>query len=239
MKKTIAFLFTGLLAAASFAGMNNVVVTFSSQGPDKYADGTPVIDGECYALVWTPDGAEFAGIAGDGKAISPSKVAIAAPVAKNGKCPLVQFQIEEVYRNQNFPGGTWGVYLLDTRRYKTDAQGEITTEVESVGNSAQVNGYGQVAVLGADKFSSAAAGIASVAEGAKFGSDAAVTIKDIKIVGDNVQITAQAPSYARVGLEAGEKPTDLTAVGGEKYGAEDVILITPKTSGNFFKVVAK
>jgi len=237
--KTIAFLVTGLLAAASFAGINNLVVTFSSQGPDKYADGTTVLDGECYALVYTPDGAEFNGIAGDGTAIAPSKVAIAAPIAKDGKCPQVQFQIDETYRNKEFPGGTWGVYLLDTRHYKLNEQGEITTELESVGNSKQVNGYGKVATLGAGNFTSAAAGIAAVGEGAKFGEGAAVKVKDIKFIDENVQITAEAPANSRVSLQAGDEPANLGQVGGEKYGDKEVIFITPKSNGNFFKVQAK
>lgn len=239
MKKTIAFLFTGFCAAAAFAGINNLVVTFSSQGPDKYTDGTTVLDGECYALVYTPDGAEFAGISANGAAVAPSKVVIAAPVAKNGACPQIQFQIDETYRNQNYPNGTWGVYLLDTRRYKTNEQGEITTELESVGNKDQVNGYGQVAALGAGNFASAAAGAGAIANSASFASDAKVAVKNIKVDGDNVIITAEAPTGARVGIAAGATPANLNAVGGEKYGAEEVIFITPKANGNFFKVEAK
>jgi len=246
--KTIAFLVTGLLAAASFAGMNNLVVTFSSQGPDKYADGTTVLDGECYALVYTRSGKQFNGIAGDGTAIGDyskvngtydNKVMIAAPIAKDGKCPQVQFQIDETYRNAKYPGGTWGVYLLDTRRYKTDEDGVITEELESVGNSKQVNGYGKVATLGAGNFTSAAAGIAAVGEGAKFGEGAAVKVKDIKFIDENVQITAEAPANSRVSLQAGDEPANLGQVGGEKYGDKEVIFITPKSNGNFFKVQAK
>ena len=47
MKKTIAFLVAGLCAGTLLAGMDNVVIQFSTVGPDKYADGTTVMDGEC------------------------------------------------------------------------------------------------------------------------------------------------------------------------------------------------
>ena len=54
MKKSVIAVFAGLAATAAFAGMNNVLVSFSTVGPDCYADGATVLDGECSALVWTP-----------------------------------------------------------------------------------------------------------------------------------------------------------------------------------------
>ena len=133
MKKTIAFLAAGLCAGTLLAGMNNVVIQFSTVGPDKYADGTTVMDGECYALVWTPDGATFGGINSKGEAIGGNDkgqkctVAVKAPIASGGKCPNVQFQIDEAFAERNYPGGTWGVYLLDTRKFVTE---EVTVTVD-------------------------------------------------------------------------------------------------------------
>ena len=237
MKKAM-FLITGLLATAAFAGINNVVVTFSTQGPDKYADGATVVDGECYALVWTPEGAEFAGINADGSAVAPSKVAIAAPVAKGGKCPQVQFQIDEAYRNANFTGGAWNVVLLDTRRFKVDAQGLITAELESVGDKTKVSGYGKIATLGGEAFAAANAAAGSAGNKSVL-ADGSVSIKDIKVDAENVIITAEAPAAARIGLAAGQTTDAIAPVPGEKYGAEEVIFITPKTTGQFFQVEAK
>ena len=37
----------------------------SATGVSLFADGTTVLDGECYALVWTADGATFGGIAAE------------------------------------------------------------------------------------------------------------------------------------------------------------------------------
>lgn len=237
--KKIMFLITGLLATAAFAGMNNVVVTFSTQGPDKYADGSTVLDGECYALVWTPDGAEFAGINADGSAVASNKVVIAAPIAKGGRCPQVQFQIDEEYRKANFPGGTWSVVLLDTRRYKVDAQGFITSEVDSVGNKKCVSGYGKVATLGNEAFASANAETGSADAKAAIAAGS-VKITGIKPDGDNVIITAVAPAGARVGLSTGLTPDSIAPVPGEKYGSEDMVFITPKAGDKgFFGLEAK
>ena len=45
-----------LLAGSAFAGPDDKVLVFSTPGVDRYADGAPVLDGECYALVWAPAG---------------------------------------------------------------------------------------------------------------------------------------------------------------------------------------
>ena len=56
-----------LLGAACFGGADDELITFSTNGSeqDRYADGQVVLDGECYALVWSQDGA-FEGINADG-----------------------------------------------------------------------------------------------------------------------------------------------------------------------------
>ena len=63
------------MAAAAFsacAAVDDLVLTFSSAGPDTYADGTRVLDGECYALVWLPDGSEGVSLAANGEVADPS-----------------------------------------------------------------------------------------------------------------------------------------------------------------------
>ena len=60
MKKTALLFAAAAMSAGVFAGLPSYVM-FSSTGPDKYADGTPVLDGEVYALVWTKTGTTFAG----------------------------------------------------------------------------------------------------------------------------------------------------------------------------------
>ena len=79
-------------AGLAFAeGANDTLITFSTNGaePDRYADGEVVMDGECYALVWSKDGV-FEGIRADGEPIdSNDKVVLVAAVAENGHCPEV------------------------------------------------------------------------------------------------------------------------------------------------------
>ena len=57
-----------LVAGLAFAdGADDTLITFSTNGaePDRYADGQIVLDGECYALVWSKDGV-FDGLKADG-----------------------------------------------------------------------------------------------------------------------------------------------------------------------------
>lgn len=81
------------------AGLDDSCVSFSTQGPDRYADGSVVLDGECYALVWSADG-EFNGFSADGSCVDgEDRVVLLAPVARGGRCPPVLFQISaEIYK---------------------------------------------------------------------------------------------------------------------------------------------
>ncbi len=45
--------------ACVYGSMQDKLARFSTLGPDCYADGTIVRDGECYALVWSPTGTTF------------------------------------------------------------------------------------------------------------------------------------------------------------------------------------
>ena len=112
--KAMKMLIAGLVLAV--AGMAiaamDTVLTFSTVGPDRYADGSAVIDGESYALVWTADVAGFA-LSDDGAATG-GKVVLVAPVADGGRCPPVKLNIKASVASE-YEGGVWGVYLFDTR----------------------------------------------------------------------------------------------------------------------------
>lgn len=254
MKKILISAFAAVASAAVFAGMNNVVISFSTPGPDRYSDGTDVEDGECYALVWTPTGSEFAGIDANGKASGGSRVVLAAPVAKDKKCPSIMFEVDEDYVAANYPGGTWSVVLLDTRVFKLDADGKpVVTdgkrEILSKGDASKVNGYG---VVGSAKAADAVKGAAAEAMGGVAASSGDVAsdtpapvVKDISF-DDNyvyITITSTKPAY-KYTLESGDTPGSIS----EKedapadYGSEttDVILVKPKKAGGeFFKVNCK
>ena len=84
MKRLMTMLGVAGLAVASFAAVDDTLISFSTPGPDKYADGTDVLPGEVYALVWSADG-QFDGIKADGTTVDPAdKVVLLAGVAKQG-----------------------------------------------------------------------------------------------------------------------------------------------------------
>ena len=250
MKKTIAFLAIGLCAGTLLAGKNNVVIQFSTVGPDKYADGTTVMDGECYALVWTPTDSVFQGINADGKAAGDSKVAVTAPIAKDGKCPNVQFQIDEEFAAKNYPGGTWGVYLLDTRKFVTkevtdtvDGKEVTQTQIEidstggklASGVGGAVSGYGQV-VANVGRTLSPSGAKAGIVQSIPAGIQPP-TIKDFKVVKGMVYIYLQntAPSVS-YGVAAGQAPGNLAPVHQKPVlgGGSETIIITPATGATGF-----
>ena len=104
-----------MLSGVAFSDISDMVLRFSTPGIDRYADGSAVVDGECYALVWSPKGSVFSGFNADGSAISSQdRVVLAAPLARGGKCRNALFQIpEEEYAE--LEGGEWAVCLVDTR----------------------------------------------------------------------------------------------------------------------------
>lgn len=139
--KSITTLFCALaLAAPVFAAQNDSLVTFSTKGPDTYGDGATVLDGEYYALVWVKEGATFAGFQADGSVVDPDTSAclFALPIAKNGHCPYVTFELS-AERVEQYKDGSFGIWLLDTRI----ADGLGGTKVGGIAKS--VNGYGEVA----------------------------------------------------------------------------------------------
>ena len=108
--KKIAGLICLLMVSVAFSGMDDKVLRFSTPGPDRYADGSIVADGECYALVWSPKGKTFSGFNANGTPVSSSDfVVLAAPLAQNGRCIDSIFQVPaeeyEVLKNGEMRGG--------------------------------------------------------------------------------------------------------------------------------------
>lgn len=251
MKKMI-FGLALLAGACAFAGIDNVVVTFSTKGPDKYADGNVVTDGEIYALVWVKDGAKFAGIDANGDAVDGgnSRILLKAPVAKGGHCPNIQFEIDETYYRENgLAGGKLFVYLLDTRRFKLGDDGVETDGngrpiVTSVGDaSGLVNGYGAAT----DDIVCSGFAAANLSKSAKTGEAAAVPekgkqlkIRDIKLLDGNVYIYVSGSLQSmRYRVKMGKLPGGLKENVKQLYGndKEDLIIITPqKEASAFFSV---
>ncbi len=114
------------------------ILRFSTAGTDRYADGTIVPDGECYALVWSPAGKSFSGFNADGTAASAlDRVVLAGPLALGGRCRDSLFQIPaDTY--EALEGGVWAVCLVDTRRMNG-----VPAGVKD-GNPLRVNRWGIV-----------------------------------------------------------------------------------------------
>ena len=256
MKK---FLAIGTVAAAvsAFAAANDVVLTFSSEGTDKYADGTTVLDGECYALVWRPTGSTGFAFAADGAAADASQgeIVLTLPVAKGGRCPSIAFQIDADFAVAR-TNGTWGLYLLDTRTVA--ANGAVALAGTSNGRAKAVNAASEVtgaAVAVKVKMengtpsatppqSVGATGAAVAATATAVPADAPQpTVKGIRVEGDYVYVTVgNTAPYLQYNLAAGTDPADLGEANAAQNpvngkAGEDIILVTPAKSGAaFFRV---
>ena len=135
MNKISAFVATLAIAGAAFGAANDTVLSFSTPGIDKYADGSRVLPGESYALVWTANGATFGGLSADCKPVADTdKLVMVAPLAKRGRCPVTVVEIDAEDAKQ-YEGGTFALYLLDTRT--KGANGAVAL-------AAYVNGLPQV-----------------------------------------------------------------------------------------------
>lgn len=99
----------------AYGSMQDRLARFSTPGPDCYTDGTIVVDGECYALVWSPTGTTFSGFNADGTPVSSNdRVVLAGPLALGGRCRDAVFQIP-AKEYESLKNGVWAVCLVDTR----------------------------------------------------------------------------------------------------------------------------
>ena len=247
--KKIATCLTMLTVAFAFAnGAGDTTVAFSTRGPDCYADGTTVMDGECYALVWSADGV-FEGVSAGGEPVDPAdQVVLVAPLAKGGHCPEIVFQLS-ASRASALAKGVYDVLLLDTR--VTLAGGKVAPYGTVDGKLKVVNGYGGVteglAVARATSGALNAGSTSEVSGGAVASTGAAAPkgvrqprIKHIRIEGDNVFLTVEnMPGFMRIHGGVTPAASDTTDSATATDGGErDVVLVTKKTgSSGFFRVV--
>lgn len=245
MKKLIA-VFALLASVCAFGAIDDTIIVIETQGPDKYADGTTVLDGERYAIVWSAD--EFAGFKADGSLVN-DKDAVLGIVsrAKDGKCPIFAFAVASQYIRQ---GGTISVWLLDTRVFDAEekvsfAKATSTTKVEAITAAAKVEATIDVQKGGAM--------VAEAQTGLQAESGAVTMPTDVpapKITGftmdDNfvyVQVEGTQP-FLRYGIAAGSTP-DALVPGAEKTSpsgdaAKSITVITPKKGDTgFFQVNRK
>lgn len=245
MKKLLAGI-VAMASAAAFADAANTLVYFYSEGPDTYADGSTVLDGERYALVWSQDG-NFDGFTVSGEAVDANdKVFSIMSRAKNGRCPMTVFQVDSAEAPAE---GTYAVYLLDTR-----------TAADLTKLSKTVNGKPEVIRATSTTVASyatrtAAFGAATQNEGAKTsagaaqataiapGTSAAPVVTGIKVEGAYVYITVQNTSpllaYDVVTSDDAAKMDEAANTATPKqFGKDEEItfVVRKDESGKFFKV---
>ena len=228
MKKTIALLFT-FATVAAFAGMNDLLVSFSTPGPDKYADGKEVEVGECYSLVYT-------------KADGSQEIVLNYQTKVAGKCSDVVYIVDEVTA-RSYTGGTWGVYLVDTRDFGTDGK---PAGLDDKGQPKVVNVKAPVAtaaVGGSGSFVTATAteGVSASSYDLAGADVPQPKVTGIKIVGANVVVTvADTRPFVGYTLVSGSDVTKFPAPGSEGVNgnlSREIELVTPKKDGaQFFKV---
>ena len=235
--KKIMFAFVVGLSVAAVAAVNDTLLMFSTQGPDKYADGTTVLDGECYALCYVQPSEGAFEIKSDGTAVG-GEVLLVAPVAKGGQCPNLLYVVDAA-KAESLTGGSYAVYLLDTRTSK--AAGAALANGKD-GAALVVNGAGAVvkggttgteatdtiAQLPAAPNGCGAVQVASVIDQPK--------ITAIKVEGANIKLTvadlSPAANYQVVtgtGVSGVSTPVAATVEGST--------FTVSKDAGQFFKVI--
>ncbi|MGN0854138.1 MAG: hypothetical protein ACI4R9_01310 [Kiritimatiellia bacterium] len=246
MKKLSLLAAVTAMAAGAFALPSYVM--FSSTGPDKYADGTEVLDGEVYALVWAKTGTAFAGFNADGSLVDAAnnKLVSAVPIAKDAHCPPVMYMLTGANADLDSTG-TFSVYLLDTRVAAADgtktvagisSEGVFTAVNTTTVVAAEVQGGSQTTAT-SDLTTGAAAVATTVPADAPMPKVAAIKVVGGKVV---VTVTDTVP-YLQYGISAGKTPdkldqTDL--VQGINGTAEDLTLVVDSPEDNrFFKVIRK
>ena len=245
MKKLVTMIGVAGLAFAATAAIDDALLSFSTVGPDKYADGTDVLPGECYALVWSADG-QFEGIKADGTTIDPAdKVVLVAPVAKQGAngtcCPAILYQVDKAFA-ESHASGQYAVYILDTRVKAADGMVAVGG-VDENGALKVVNGYD--AVSAGTTATSAAESIKMVATTA-VGGAAIATLSEVDapvitaIQPNGTKITISASGLSPVatykvvtGTQLGKVSTEVNATADEKG---DFTFEKPE-NGTFFKVI--
>ena len=231
-------------ASALFADAGNTLVTFSTVG-DFYADGTPVKDGEWYALCWSPN-ASFGGISNECEpVVAGDKIFLMAPLAENGCCPTVVFQIDSKVAPTD---GNYFVYLFDTRgvdgKPSKSVDGKPAIVSAAVATTAKAKGgdgtSASTTVTNAKLSETAGGGVAwgeSKIDESKIGQP---DIKSFRVEGDKVVIkVSNMHSSVLYNVFSGATPDTVTSttlslpISAEKNNVEFYL---DKDQGKFFKV---
>ena len=247
--KQILLTATILAGALAFGAANDTILTFSTQGPDTYGDGSTVLDGERYALVWVKDGAAFAGLTADCKPLADTtKVIAVAPLAKGGRCPETVFEIDADYA-ETLKGGSFALYLLDTRVEKTElakgeklavnAVGRVFRDSRGVRDDSDVRDSSDSndSIVAAGGVASVKAGAVSLATVGVYTEVDAPTIATMEVKGEKIELKVSGMvenhDYFVV---PGSSPSDFMPALSTRPEGDTFTFNAPKDAP-FFKVI--
>lgn len=218
LSKIVVFGVAAAMSFGAFADAANTMIRFSSVG-DKYDDGNAVVNGEWYALCWAKDG--FDGIKVDCTPVdSADKVLLVAPLAKDGGCRDVYFQVDSKVAPTD---GQYYVYVLDTR----DGNGE-PAKADSRNMPLNVNGaissqFYWIAGDGVRAESKAVDEVPAWIESAIAGAGEGVKVVGFEVTNDGVEISV-------TGLVPGVKYN--VRMGTDVNNLKDFAFTGPKTASD-------
>ena len=254
MSKIVMLMVAMMASLFLHAGSDDVLLAFSTKGPDRYADGTPVLEGEVYAVVWTRTGFDFAGVDMNGRVVDAENNAVIVALprgrysAKCGgvRCPKTLFQLGAAV-SKTYVGGRYALMLLDTR--VADGKGGLVAS----GRMDQVKGWGLIEKSRVAPVSGGCASATGLDEVATTHTSAVPAGEDIpqpRITGISVKdgyVTLKVrgtSSRLLYNVAAGDKPGRhvtrhaAMATPGHVRADREIEIVMPQTEGqNFFQVV--
>ena len=235
-------------SACSFGAIDDTTVVAGSKGPDKYADGSQVQVGECYALVWSQG--EFAGFKADGSLVNADDLVfvILSRADEKGACDWFAYDVPNSVMKK---GGNVSLWLLDTRTFAEDGStncysvaGWDTKSVPLVSSAAKVDAEIKILDSGAKNISGYFGDFVTT----EMPKDTpAPVIKSIKVENGYaiIQVENTVP-FITYDLDAGKDPSALVdgnaeyPVNGATEKTQSITLIKKaKDASQFFKVRRK
>lgn len=231
MKKAIAILALGVAAFVARGGdESDWRGTFTTIPPDLYSDGSRVIEGEEYILVWQKNGTTFKGFREDGSLVDNVNSIRMNEKTWRATCDDPAQGCYLDYWTITIPSsytttGTFSLYVLDTRRFsghQYDADGNLLSVTTNLTVAAEggrsIQGYAEVAALATVSTSS------TLIEGTTVGKTyllstldnamiEAPVITDMRFDGDYVVLTVTS-THSKVTYDAVGSENISTAVRG-------------------------
>jgi len=256
----------GAAFSALAGGQGDIRITFWTNGPDTYPDGSSVLPNEFYALVWSQTGKPFYGFNADGSGADAILVSNGVnrllgmfPVAKGKKSDPTFMRCPECLQTvASLAAGSLHVVLLDTRVADGTVLSPFVTNVVENGSvtnvfPTKVNGFAyatpeveasgtpqcEVESLQVDTISELPKDTPSpvVSRVALFNDVSGNRMMEIGVTNTVQYLSYQASSVTLSGQFTGTNSAGVD--GGSVRGAEIQIIVPASKTNDFFKVIRK